>query len=278
MPISVLTNVTSLSAQRSLGYTQMNLSNNVARLSSGQRINSAGDDAAGLAISEKLKAEIRSANQASRNASDGISLTQVAEGALNEIGNILGRMRELATQSSNGVLGSQERNFIDTEFQNLKSEINRISAVTEFNGRTLLNGGAASTNAVVLQVGIRATGNDKLTINVQTTNTASLALTTNIRTNTQTTSQNSLAVIDNAINSISTRRANLGALQNRLQSTISNLSVSSENLSAANSRIRDVDIAEETAKLARNQILSQAGASMLSQANQLPQVALSLLR
>jgi flagellin len=278
MPISVLTNVTSLSAQRNLNTTQFNLSNNVARLSSGQRINVAGDDAAGLAISEKLKAEIRSANQASRNASDGISLTQVTEGALNEIGNILVRMRELATQSSNGVLGSQERNFIDTEFQNLKSEINRISAVTEFNGRTLLNGGAASTNSVVLQIGIRATANDKLTINVQTTNATSLSLTTNIRTNTQTTSQNSLAVLDNAINSISTRRANLGALQNRLQSTISNLSVASENLSAANSRIRDVDIAEETARLARNQILSQAGASMLAQANQLPQVALSLLR
>jgi flagellin len=288
MPISLLTNVTSLSAQRYLNKTQAGMASNIGKLSSGLRINVAGDDAAGLGISEKLKSEIRSSNQASRNANDGISLTQVAEGALNEITNILNRMRELSIQSANGVLGPQERGFIQTEFANLQSEINRISEVTEFNGRKLLNGSAGNTNLdaagnnvgadnrVVLQIGIRATLNDTLTINISAVNLNTLQIAT-LSTSLQTTAQAALQPIDNAIAQISTRRANLGAIQNRLQATLSNLATSVENMSAANSRIRDVDVAEETASLARHQILSQAGASMLSQANQLPQVALSLL-
>ncbi len=270
MAISVLTNITSLSAQRNLGKTQEYLSGNIAKLSSGQRINAAGDDAAGLAISEKLRAEIRSANQAMRNASDGVSLIQVAEGALNEIGGVLIRMRELAIQSANGVLDSQERVFLNTEFQNLRGEFDRISSVTEFNGRGLLNGSTSSARPVVLQVGIRGSTNDRINIELVTINTQGITL----EVNTQSASLTSLTEIDQGLQGISTLRA----LQNRLQSTISNLSVASENLSAANSRIRDVDIAEETARLARNQILSQAGTSMLAQANQLPQVVLSLLR
>jgi flagellin len=276
MPISIMTNTTSLSAQRFLDGTQRALANNVSRLSSGQRINKAADDAAGLGISEKLKAEIRSTSQASRNANDGISMTQIAEGALSEVAGVLTRMRELATQSANGTLGSTERGFIQQEFTALRSEIDRISNVTEFNGRQLLSG-SASGSGISLQIGIRNASNDRLTITINTVNSNSLAIGT-ASLSTQTNAQTALGAIDSAISTVSSRRASLGAVQNRLQSTISNLGVSFENLSAANSRIRDVDIAEETSSLTRNQILSQSGAAMLSQANQLPQVALSLLR
>ncbi len=274
MAISVLTNSVSMTAQRNLDSTQRGLSANVARLSSGMRINQAADDAAGLGISEKLKADIRSTSQASRNANDGISMTQIAEGALNESANILTRMRELAVQSSNGTLGSTERGFIQQEFTALRSEIDRVANVTEFNGKKLLNGSAAN---VSLQVGIRNNTDDRITFTIASTGSTGLGIgATSLST--ATGAQTALTTLDNAISSVSSSRASLGAIQNRLQTTLSNLAVSVENLSAANSRIRDVDVAQETASLTRNQILSQAGAAMLSQANQLPQVALSLLR
>lgn len=278
MTISILTNPTSLASQRSLQNTQGALAKNLERLSSGMRINNASDDAAGLGISEKLKSEVRGISQASRNANDGVSLTQVAEGSLNEVAGVLTRMRELAVQSSNGTIAATERGFIDTEFQALKTEIDRIANVTEFNGIKLLDGSAASgAGGVALQVGIRDTANDRITVIIASTTSADLAL-SGVTVSTAANAQGALTTLDNAISAISARRSSLGSVQNRLQVTMSNLSVAHENLSAANSRIRDVDIAEETAAMTRNQILSQAGASMLAQANQLPNVALSLLR
>jgi len=274
MALSLLSNPTSLAAQKNLDATQRALAVNIARLSSGQRINNASEDSAGLGISERLKAEIRSTAQASRNANDGISMTQIAEGALNESANILVRMRELAVQSSNGTLGNTERSFIHQEFTALRSEIDRVASVTEFNGKKLLNGSAAN---VALQVGIRNNANDRITFTIASTGSNGLGITAT-SLSTAANAQTALVTLDSAISSVSSSRAAIGAIQNRLQTTLSNLSVSAENLSAANSRIRDVDVAQETASLTRNQILSQAGAAMLSQANQLPQIALSLLR
>jgi flagellin len=275
MPISLMSNPTSLAAQRNLTNTQNKVAGNINRLSSGLRINSAADDAAGLGISEKLKSEIKSISQASRNANDGISMTQVAEGALNEVAGVLTRMREISVQSANGTLGGTERGFLDTEFQALKTEIDRISNVTEFNGIHLLNGSAAG--GLAMQVGIRNSANDQITVTIASTAAADLGLGT-VTISTLANAQGALTTLDNAISAVSSRRSSLGAVQSRLQVTMSNLSVSHENLSSANSRIRDVDVAEESASLARNQILSQAGAAMLAQANQLPSVALSLLR
>jgi flagellin len=266
MAISILTNPTSLTAQRNLQHTQNSLAGNLGRLS------------AGLGISEKFKSEARSLSQASRNANDGISVTQVAEGAFNEVAGVLTRMRELAVQSSNGTLGGTERGFIDTEFQSLKSEIDRIANVTEFNGTKLLDGSAATgAGGIVLQVGIRNSANDQLTVLIASSTSADLGL-SGVTVSTLGNSQAALTTIDSAISAVSSRRSALGSTQNRLQVTMSNLSIAHENISAANSRIRDVDIAEESAAMTRNQILSQAGAAMLAQANQLPQVALSLLR
>lgn len=275
MAISLLSNATSLAAQRNLNNTQMKQAGSINRLSSGLRINSAADDAAGLGISEKLKSEIKSNTQASRNANDGVSLTQIAEGALNEVAGTLTRMRELSVQSSNGTLGANERTFLDTEFQALKTEIDRISSVTEFNGTHLLNGSAAG--GLAMQVGIRNSANDRITVTIASTAAADLGLATTT-VSTLANAQAAMATIDAAINSVSTRRSSLGSVQNRLQVTMSNLSVANENLTAANSRIRDVDVAEESAALTRNQILSQAGAAMLAQANQLPSIATQLLR
>ena len=275
MAISLLSNATSLAAQRNLNNTQMKQAASINRLSSGLRINSASDDAAGLGISEKLKSEIKSNTQASRNANDGVSLTQIAEGALNEVAGTLTRMREISVQSSNGTLGANERSFLDTEFQALKTEIDRISNVTEFNGIHLLNGSAAG--GLAMQVGIRNSANDQITVTIASTAAADLGLGTTT-VSTLANAQAAMTTIDAAINSVSARRSSLGSVQNRLQVTMSNLSVANENLTAANSRIRDVDVAEESAALTRNQILSQAGAAMLAQANQLPSIATQLLR
>jgi len=277
MALVINTNVQSLNAQRNLGATQKALSTSMQRLSSGLRINSASDDAAGLAISVGMNANVRSMNQAVRNANDGVSLLQTAEGALNETTNILTRMRELATQASTGTVSSDQRGYINTEFTQLKSEIDRIASATQFNGASLLQGTGTAT--VSFQVGAGNTGNDRIgvTIGAADTNTIGVG-TSSVSGADGTAAQAALSAIDSAMSNISSSRANLGAVQNRLQSTINNLQVAVENTSAAQSRIQDVDVAAETASLTRNQVLSQAGTAILSQANQLPQTALSLLR
>lgn len=277
MGLRVNTNVASLNAQRNLMGTKLNLDRSLERLSSGLRINRAGDDAAGLAISENLKAQIRGLKQAVRNAQDGISLVQVAEGGLNEISSILIRLRELAVQAASDTIGPVERQFLNVEYDQLVSEADRIADGTEFNGNTLLNG----TGAILdFQVGTRNDPTiDRISFDGSKADANGAALGINLTSVADKASaQNSLSAIDQAIVSISAMRADFGAIQNRLQSTVNNINVSLENLSAANSRIRDVDVAEETAELTKSNVLMQAGTSVLSQANQSSATALSLLR
>ncbi len=280
MAISILTNVASLSAQRNLNATQTQLTASIGRLSSGMRINTASDDAAGLGISENLKADLRSLAQASRNANDGVSMSQVAEGSMNEMQGIVTRMRELGVQSANQSLGTTERGYIQTEFGQLRNEINRISAVTEYNGQKLVDGSASA--GLAFQVGMHNSANDRIAMSITKLTTSTLGSTSlhvaSASLSTVTGARNALGAFDAAITQLSTARAKVGAVQNRMQVTISNLAVAHENLSAANSRIRDVDVASETSSLTKSQILSQAGLAVLSQANQLPNSALSLLR
>ena len=276
MGLRINTNVASLNARRNLMGTKLNLDQNLERLSSGYRINRAGDDAAGLAISENLRAQIRGLKQASRNAQDGVSLVQVAEGGLNEVSNILIRLRELAVQAASDTVGPVERQFLNVEYDQLVSEIDRIADGTEFNGTSLLSG----TGAILdFQVGTRNDPNiDRLSFDASKADANSAALGINLTSVADKASaQNSLGAIDSAIVSVSAMRADFGAVQNRLQSTINNVSIALENLSAANSRIRDVDIAVETVSFTRTQILIQAGTAQLAQANALPQQALQLL-
>ena len=276
MGLQINTNVQSISAQRNLSSVKDSQNKALERLSSGNRIVRAGDDAAGLAISEKLKAEIRGSKQASRNAGDGISMVQVAEGGLNEISNILIRLRELSVQTASDTVGEEERKFADMEFQNLTTEIDRISQSTEFNGKSLLSGSGGSFD---FQIG---TGNDenfdRLTYDSEATNASGDTLGTNgLNVLDKSSAQSNLAALDNAINVVNGNRANLGALQNRLGSTINNLEIKSENLSTANSRIRDTDVAVQASELVRTNILSQASTSVLAQANQSKQAALRLI-
>lgn len=277
MALTVNTNIASLNAQRNLTTTQTQLNKSLQRLSSGLRINSAADDAAGLAISEGMRSQVRSMNQAVRNANDGVSLVQTAEGALNEVSNILIRMRELATQSATGTVSSEQRAYIDNEFTQLKGEIDRISSATQFNGTSLLSNASGAT--VSFQVGPGATANDTISVTISASSASSIGVgTASVSGADGANATAALTSIDSAITSVSNIRGTLGAIQNRLQSTINNLQVSVENLSAAESRIRDVDVASETAAMTRAQILTQAGTSILAQANQTPQSALSLLR
>lgn len=279
MGLSILTNVASLNAQRNLAGTQEALAGSISRLSSGLRINKAGDDAAGLGISESLKASVRSLSQAQRNANDGISMSQVAEGAMNEMQGIVSRMRELSVQAANETLGATERGYIHTEFQQLAQEIDRISKVTNFNGQALLDGSASA--GLTFQVGIYDSVNDRISMSITKLDTSTLGSTAKITgasLSTATSARAAIGVFDAAIKQLSEARAKVGASQNRMAVTISNLATMHENLSAANSRIRDVDVAQETATLTKMQILSQAGLAVLAQANQLPQAALSLLR
>jgi flagellin len=276
MGLRINTNVASLNAQRNLMGTKWGLDKSLEKLSSGFRINRAGDDAAGLAISENLKAQIRGLKQASRNAQDGVSLVQVAEGGLNEISSIMIRLRELAVQAASDTIGPVERQFLNVEYDQLVSEVDRIADGTEFNGTPLLSG----TGSILdFQVGTRNDPHlDRLSFDASKADANSAALGINLTSVADKASaQNSLAAIDSAIVSVSAMRADFGAVQNRLQSTIGNLAVSTENLSAANSRIRDVDIAEETAEMTKNNILLQAGTSVLAQANQSSNTALQLL-
>ena len=281
MGFSIRSNPMSLNAQKVLRGNQAQLNSSLERLSSGFRINKAADDAAGLAISENFRAQIKSFDQARRNANDGVSMLQVAEGAMNEVSNVLTRLRELAVQSSNDTLIDRDRSFLNSEFSALKSEIDRISEVTEFNGKFLVNGNL-SASGVDFQIGIEATANDRLTVTIADIGTAAIGSSgsstlNNTQLTEKTSSRNALDVIDAAINDIAQQRSNIGAHQNRLNSTLVNLSNSSENITASNSRIRDVDVASESANMTRNQILVQAGSSMLAQANQAPQMALQLL-
>jgi flagellin len=274
MGLRVNTNVASINAQRSLSAVSERLGGNFRRLSTGLRISTAADDAAGLAISERLRSQVRSLEQAKRNANDGISFVQTAEGALNEVSSILIRLRELAIQSSNGTVSDQDKATLDEEFSSLVSEVDRIGQSTEFNGIKLLDG---SSSSVSFQVGFGTTaGIDTLSVSLSAALSTSLALDSlDIGSTGSTTT--ALTNIDSAINSVSSLRGSLGAVQNRLGSTINTLAITSENLSAAESRIRDVDVAYETAQLTRNNILQQAAISILSQANQQPQSALQLL-
>ena len=275
MGIIIQTNVASLESQRTLNYNQSQLQVSFNRLSSGFRINSAKDDAAGLAISESLKSQIRSFSVAERNASDGISMAQTAEGALNEVHGILGRMRELAVQAANGSLTSTDRGFLQTEFSSLQAEITRIQGSAKFNGRILVG---STPQTITLQVGLDNTASDQIAVTLGGVSLATIsASATLISGSTASGALASLSTIDNAISDVSTSRSSFGAAMNRLETAQSSISTMRLNLSAANSRIRDVDVATETAVLARNQVLSQAGVSVLGQANQLPQLALSLL-
>lgn len=277
MGLRINTNVPSLSAQRSLGINMRAQNDNLRKLSSGERITRAGDDAAGLAISENLKATIRGMRQAKRNAGDAISLLQVAEGGMNEISNIIIRLRELSVQAASDTVGTTERGFSDIEFQNLKEEIDRISKSTEFNGIKLLDG---SGGKLEFQVGVKNDPLlDRLSYDGSRADASLSALNLAVDgVSTKEGAQSSLKKLDDALVQINGVRANFGALQNRLQSTSNNLEVSDENLSAANSRIRDVDVASETADMTKNNILLQAGISVLSQANQTPNSALKLLQ
>lgn len=276
MGLRINTNVPSLSAQRSLGINTRNLNDNLRKLSSGERITRSGDDAAGLAISENLKAQIRGMRQAKRNAGDAISLLQTAEGGMNEISNIIIRLRELSVQAASDTVGTTERGFSDIEFQNLKEEIDRISKSTEFNGIKLLDG---TGGKLEFQVG---TKNDPVLDRLHYDGSGADATLKSLGleidgVSTKEGAQAALKKLDDALVQINGVRANFGALQNRLQSTSNNLEISDENLSAANSRIRDVDVASETADMTKNNILLQAGISVLSQANNSPNTALKLL-
>ena len=274
MGLRVNTNTASINAQRNLSSVNNQIGNNFRRLSTGLRISSAADDAAGLAISERLRSQIRSVDQAQRNANDGISLVQTAEGALNEVSSILTRLRELSVQASNGSVSGQDRETLDEEFGSLVDEINRIGRSTEFNGINLLDG---SSSSVSFQVGFgTAAGIDTLDVSLSPALSTSLQLNAlDIGSTGSTTT--AIENIDTAINTISSLRGSLGAVQNRLGSTINNLAIQTENLSAAESRIRDVDIAFETAQLKRNNILQLASISVLAQANAQPQSALQLI-
>jgi flagellin len=293
MGLRIKTNIASVNAQRNLSNSTAATGENMAKLSSGYRINKAADDAAGLAISESMKARIRSLGQAQRNANDGVSMVQVAEGSMNEVSNILIRLRELATQAASDTIGNTERSFTNREYVELVNEIQRISNTTEWNGIPLLKGQEALGDATMFTIHVGAgdgtvENTDTIRLGVENlkVDVTDLGLGTeseigpvNVEDGfVRETAARKLTVIDGALQKIASNRSYLGAQQSRLGSTINNLGIQIENLKSANSRIRDVDFADETASFAQNRILQQAGVSVLTQANQAPEVALSLLR
>jgi flagellin len=267
MPQTINTNVSSLNAQRNLNMSQTSLATSMQRLSSGLRVNSAKDDAAGLAIADRMNAQIKGINVAIRNANDGISLAQTAEGALATATDVLQRMRELAVQAQNGSNGTSDRANLDTEFQQLSAEVTRIAQQTKFNGTAIVGSGAG---AQTFQIG--ANNGDTLTITTSAVAGVTGAVTT------AAAASSALAAIDSALDAITTNRATYGAAMSRFEFAISNLQITGENQSAARGRIMDADFAAETANLSRSQILQQAGTAMVAQANQLPQSVLSLLK
>ncbi|MCL4423915.1 MAG: flagellin FliC [Firmicutes bacterium] len=273
MGLRINSNIEALNAYRNLTNTAIGLSKSMEKLSSGLRINRAADDAAGLAISEKLNSQVRGLFQAQRNAQDGISLIQTAEGALTETQSILQRMRELSVQAANDTLTADDRNAIKSELDSLLAEVDRIANNTEFNTKTLLNGSFGATS-LTFQVG--ANKNQAIAITIGTATTAALTINA-ISVGDVTAANASISLLDDALKAISTSRASLGAVQNRLEHTIANLGVASENLQAANSRIRDVDMAQEMMTFSKFQILQQAGTAMLAQANMMPQAVLQLI-
>jgi flagellin len=284
MPVRIFNNIPSLNAQRILGINNDRLAQSVERIASGIRINRGADDAAGLAISEALRSDIRALRQAVRNANDGISLINVTEGALNEQSGILIRLRELSSQAATGTVGSTERQTIQLEFNALRAEIDRISATTEFNGQKLVDGSleatVAATNQISIQVGIDSSANSRINLNTEVDLAAVTASSLGIDVLAVTTAGAALSALDfinTAIATVTAARGAVGAVQNRLVRTITNLSVTVENLQAAESAIRDADIAEEVALLTRNQILVQASTAMVGQANLIPQAVLQLL-
>ncbi len=285
MPIRIFNNIPSLNAQRILGINNDRLAVSVERIASGIRINRGADDAAGLAISEALRSDIRALRQAIRNANDGISLINVTEGALNEQSGILIRLRELSSQAATGTVGSTERQTIQLEFNALRNEIDRIAATTEFNGQKLVDGSLAgsvtSANQILIQVGIDSSVNSRINLNtevdLQAITSSSLGI-NNLSVTTAGAALTALDLLNNSISIVTQGRGKVGAVQNRLVRTIANLSITVENLSAAESAIRDADIAEEVAFLTRNQILVQAATAMVGQANLIPQAVLQLLQ
>ncbi|MBS4195510.1 flagellin N-terminal helical domain-containing protein [Lederbergia citri] len=273
-------NIQALNAYRNLSQTMGSTSKSLEKLSSGLRINRAADDAAGLAISEKMRSQIRGLGMAERNALDAVSLIQTAEGALNETHAILQRMRELSVQAANGTLEDEDRGSIHLEIEQLREEIDRIAETTQFNQKVLLNGatsvsGSAIALSLVFQIGANSTEN--LTVELETMNSKSLEIET-IDVSTASSASDAIAAVDNSIKIVSEQRAKLGAYQNRLEHTVTNLQTANENLTAAESRIRDLDMALEMTNFTRNNILNQAGQAMLAQANQLPQGILQLLQ
>ena len=284
MPVRIFNNIASLNAQRILGINNERLALSVERISSGIRINRGADDAAGLGISEALRSDIRGLRQAVRNANDGIALINVAEGALNEQSSILIRLRELASQAATGTVGSTERATIQLEFTALRNEIDRIAATTQFNGQGLVDGSLASTvssaNQVFIQVGIDSTANSRINLNTEINLKAVTSTILGIHTLSVTAAAQALTTLDtinSAISTVTQARGQVGAVQNRLTRSVGNLSVTIENLQAAESGIRDADIAAEIADLTRNQILVQSATAMVGQANLIPQSILQLL-
>ncbi len=276
MGLRINTNMMSINAHRNLRGTKLAQEKTSEKLSSGFRINKSADDAAGLAISENLSAQIRSFKQSERNAQDGISFIQVAEGGMNEVGNMIVRLRELAVQSASDTIGPKERGYLDKETQQLKLEIERISQGTEYNGQSLLNGQGTKMD---FQIGIKNNEFlDRISYDPATTNVSIEALGLNdISSSTKESAQISLEKLDDSLGTLNSNRSQLGALQNRLNSTINNTEVAVENLSAARSRIKDADVASESAEMARTSIMLQSGVSVLAQANQSQAMALKLL-
>ena len=285
MPVRIFNNIPSLNAQRILGINNNRLAQSVERISSGIRINKGADDAAGLAISEALRSDIRALRQAIRNSNDGISLINVTEGALNESSGILIRLRELSSQAATGTVGSTERQTIQLEFSALRSEIDRISQTTEFNGQKLVDGslgsGVTANNHILIQVGIDSTSFSRIDLNTEV-NLAAMTSTGlgihNLSVTSAGAALTALEQMNTSIGLITAGRGKIGAVQNRLIRTVSNLSIAVENRTAAESAIRDADIAEEVALLTRNQILVQAATAMVGQANLIPQSVLQLLQ
>ena len=284
MPVRIFNNIASLNAQRILGINNERLALSVERISSGIRINRGADDAAGLGISEALRSDIRGLRQAVRNANDGIALINVAEGALNEQSSILIRLRELASQAATGTVGSTERATIQLEFTALRNEIDRIAATSQFNGQGLVDGSLASSissaNQVFIQVGIDSTANSRINLNSEINLKAVTSTILGIDTLSVTAAAQALTTLDtinSAISTVTQARGQVGAVQNRLTRSVGNLAVTIENLQAAESGIRDADIAAEIADLTRNQILVQSATAMVGQANLIPQSILQLL-
>jgi flagellin len=274
MALNIQTNVAAMEAGRAVGRNQKALMGSFNKLSSGFRVNSAADDAAGLAISESMKSQIRSYTVAERNAGDGISMAQTAEGALGEVHEVLGRMRELAMQASNGSLGSEDRGYINKEFTKLGAEVDRIQQSTKFNNKELIS--ANTTDAVTFQVGLNDETFDKISVSFNNLDVSD-AIAAKVDGDNTDNALASLATIDTAIASVSDKRAEFGASINKMEVATNNIQTMRLNISAANSRIRDVDVASESAQMAKNQVLSQASVSVLAQANQLPQLAFGLI-